>query len=96
MDAKTTPPDISTLTPQERHRKILVREAAKLAGLSEGAFRKHFGHLIRKYSERCHRVEFQDAVTLPPAAPANNQTEAPRRGRHQQHSAASRKSALGG
>ena len=59
--------DIAQLTPRERHQKILVREAAELAGLSESAFRKHFGHLIRKYSDRCHRVEFQDAITLPPS-----------------------------
>jgi hypothetical protein len=81
MDAKTNL-DITALTPAERHQKILVREAAKLARLSESSFRKYFGHLIRKYSERCHRVEFQDAVTLPPPSPpANDQTEAPRRGR---------------
>jgi hypothetical protein len=83
MDTKTTP-DITALTPAERHQKILVREAAKLAGLSEGAFRKHFGHLIRKYSARCHRVEFQDAVTLPPPpSSANDPVEARRRGRRQ-------------
>jgi len=70
MDAKNPNPDPTALTPTERHQKILVREAAKLAGLSETAFRKHFGHLIKKYSERLHRVELIDAITLPPAPPS--------------------------
>jgi hypothetical protein len=89
MDTKNTALNIADLTPQERHQKILVSEAAKLAGLSETAFRKHFGHLIRKYSERVHRVEFQDAVTLPPPPlPANDRAEAQRRGRRQREKAA--------
>ena len=66
--SKTFPnTDIAGLTPRERHQRILVREAAKLAGLSEKVFRAHFGHLIRKLTPRCHRVELIDAITLPPA-----------------------------
>lgn len=66
MEANLKRADLSKLTPRERHTKILVREAAELAGMSESAFRKHFDHLIRKLTPRCHRVEFGDAITLPP------------------------------
>jgi hypothetical protein len=67
MDTPTKLPSIADLTPRERHQKILVREAAKLARLSEKVFRDTYGHLIHKLTPRCHRVELGDALTLPPA-----------------------------
>jgi hypothetical protein len=59
--------DISKLTLRDRHRKIPVSEAADIADMCEASWRKHFGHLIQKLTERCHRVDFIDAITLPPA-----------------------------
>jgi hypothetical protein len=67
MDTNTKP-NIAELTPRERHQRILVREAAELAGLSEKVFREKFKHLIRKFTPRCHRVELIDALTLPPSS----------------------------
>jgi hypothetical protein len=60
-------PDIADLTPQQLREKIRVSKAAKMNALSEKTFRKHYGHLIRKLTERLHRVELIDAITLPPA-----------------------------
>jgi hypothetical protein len=71
MDTQTRlPDDLAKLSPRERHQKILVREAAKLAGMSETAFRKHYNHLIKKLTPRVHRVRFIDAITLPEAVTA--------------------------
>jgi hypothetical protein len=75
MDTKTKP-DIADLTPQELRTKILVSAAAKMNGLSESTFRKHYGHLIRKLTPRLHRVELIDAITLPPAPPKEGELEA--------------------
>jgi hypothetical protein len=63
----TTKSSIAELTPRERHQKIKVREASKLADVSEKVFRKRYGHLIKKLTDRCHRVDLIDALTLPPA-----------------------------
>ena len=60
--------DITDLTPRERHQKILVREAAKIARVSEKTFRENYEHLIHKLTKRCHRVDLQDALTLPLAS----------------------------
>jgi hypothetical protein len=68
MSTDTVLPKLADLTPAERHQKILVREAAQLAGVCESTLRKHYAHLIRKVTPRCHRVEFGDAVALAPAS----------------------------
>ena len=44
--------DITDLTPRERHQKILVREAAKIARVSEKTFRENYEHLIHKLTKR--------------------------------------------
>ena len=61
---KTKP--TTTLSPLELRRKIAVREAAQLNGVSEATFRRHYGHLIRKISARRDVVELRDAIDLPP------------------------------
>jgi hypothetical protein len=63
MKTKPTP---SELTALELRRKIAVREAAELNGVSEDTFRRHYGHLIRKISARRDVVELRDAIELPP------------------------------
>jgi hypothetical protein len=60
---KTKP--TTQLSPLELRRKIAVREAAELNGISEATFRRHFAHLIRKISKRRQGVELRDAINLP-------------------------------
>jgi hypothetical protein len=63
---KTKPnTNTTTLSPLELRRKIAVREAAELNGVSEATFRRHYGHLIRKISARRDVVELRDALELP-------------------------------
>lgn len=62
---KTTP-TTAELTPQERRKKIKVKEAAALNDLSEASFRRHYAHLIRKITPRRDVVELGDAIDLPP------------------------------
>jgi hypothetical protein len=56
----------SQLSPLELRRKIPVSEAAQLNAISEATFRRHYGHLIRKISDRRDVVELGDALELPP------------------------------
>jgi hypothetical protein len=65
MKTKPTTTQLS-LSPLELRRKIAVREAAQLNGVSEATFRRHYGHLIRKISARRDAVELGDALDLPP------------------------------
>jgi hypothetical protein len=53
------------LGPLELRRKIKVRTAAMLNDLSEQAFRRHYGHLIRKITPNRDVVELGDALALP-------------------------------
>jgi hypothetical protein len=53
----------------ERHRRIPLREAARLAGLSEWVFKRHYKHLIHKISTRRVAVKLGDALDLPPPPP---------------------------
>ena len=64
METKPATPEIS---PLELRRKIGVREAAELNGVSEATFRRHYGHLIKKISARRDVVELRDALDLPQA-----------------------------
>jgi predicted DNA-binding transcriptional regulator len=66
MKSNPAAQDAPELSPIERRRKISVAEAARLAGLSEGSFRKHFAHLIRKLGLRRDVVELGHALDLPP------------------------------
>jgi hypothetical protein len=61
-----TKPPSSELTPLELRRKIAVKEAARLNGISEATFRRHFGHLVKKITTRRDGVELSDAINLPP------------------------------
>jgi hypothetical protein len=68
---KTNPATTPTeLSPLELRRKIAVRQAAELNGVSEATFRRHYGHLIRKISARRDVVELGDAINLPQAKSA--------------------------
>jgi hypothetical protein len=58
-------PTLNQLTALELRRKITVREAAELNGVSEATFRRHYGHLIRNISTRRQGVELADAINLP-------------------------------
>jgi hypothetical protein len=62
MQTKPTAPQLTAL---ELRRKIAVREAAQLNGVSEATFRRHYGYLIRKVSARRDAVELRDAIDLP-------------------------------
>ena len=64
---KTNPAGTPTeLSPLELRRKIAVRAAADLNGVSEATFRRAYRHLIRKVSPRRDVVELGDAINLPP------------------------------
>jgi hypothetical protein len=60
----TPKPTTTQLSPLELRRKIAVREAAELNGVSEATFRRHYSHLIRKISARRDVVELRDALEL--------------------------------
>jgi hypothetical protein len=63
MEAKPT--KTPELSPLELRKKIAVREAAELNGVSEATFRRHYAHIIRKISKRRDVVELRDALDLP-------------------------------
>jgi hypothetical protein len=63
---KTAKLPTAQLSPLELHRKISVREAAELNGVSEATFRRHYSHLIRDISARRQGVTLGDAIALPP------------------------------
>jgi hypothetical protein len=45
-------------------RKVSVKEAAELNGVSEDSFRRHYGHLIKKVTPRRDAVELGDALAI--------------------------------
>ena len=52
-----------TLTPEdERKRRISVKQAAELKGVSEPTFRRHFSHLIEKTSPGRVTVRLGDVL----------------------------------
>jgi hypothetical protein len=60
---KINPPPRLELTPeQERRRRISVREAARLKGISEDTFKRHFGHQIEKLTPRRNVVRLGDVL----------------------------------
>jgi hypothetical protein len=62
----TSTKSVADLTPLELRKKIWVREAAALNGISEDSFRRHYPHLILKITPRRDVVELGDAINLPP------------------------------
>jgi hypothetical protein len=58
----------AALTPLELLRKVSVKEAAALAGVSADTFRRRHGALIRKITPRRCVVMVADAINLPPKA----------------------------
>jgi hypothetical protein len=65
MQTKPITHNTARLSPLDLCRKISVREAAELNGISEATFRRHYAHLIRKISARRDAVTLRDAVDLP-------------------------------
>ena len=57
------------LTELDFRRKVKVKHAAAVNDLCEDSFRKHYGHLIRKITDRRDGVVLLDALTLPPPPP---------------------------
>ena len=54
---------IPSLSPDlERRRKIPVKQAALLIGISEATFRRHYAHLILQVSKRRQAVELGKAL----------------------------------
>jgi hypothetical protein len=66
MKFVSTKSPLDNFTPIERLRKISVKEAAALNGVSEDNFRRHYGHLIKKITPRRNVVALSDAISLPP------------------------------
>jgi len=61
-------PTIFPLSPElQRHQKIRVEDAARLNAMCPDTFKKFYGHLIRKVSDRVEAVELGDAIDLPKA-----------------------------
>jgi hypothetical protein len=48
----------------ELKKKVSVKRAAEIAGISEDSFRRHFAHLIRKITPRRDVVELGDALSI--------------------------------
>jgi len=48
---------------QEKNRRISVKQAAELRGISPDTFRRHYGHLIRQESPRRQTVKLGDALS---------------------------------
>jgi hypothetical protein len=54
--------DIKLTPEQEKRRRISVQQAARLKGVSEDTFRRHFGHLIEKITPRRTVVRLGDVL----------------------------------
>jgi hypothetical protein len=61
-----TPSDKSLkLSPEaERRKKISVKQAAKIAGMSEKSFRRHFPRLIKQITPGIQGVTLGDVLDL--------------------------------
>jgi hypothetical protein len=59
---------LDDLSPIERMRRIKVKHAAAIAGMSPAAFRQNYAHLIERHGQRLDLVRLEDALTLPRAA----------------------------
>jgi hypothetical protein len=66
----------SALTPLDLKRKISIRQAAELNGVSEEFFKRNYRHLIRKIGPRRVAVELGHAISLPPPTDTKPQTAA--------------------
>ena len=53
------------LTPeQERRRKVSLRQAEEITGLSEDTLRRRYGHLIKKLSPRRSGMDLGDVLDI--------------------------------
>jgi hypothetical protein len=62
---------LATLPPLELLRKVSVKEAAALAGVSQDTFKRRYGYLLKRVSPRRVVVTLADALTLPPKGDAS-------------------------
>jgi hypothetical protein len=60
-DIKTK--DTPALSPIELERRVSVAEAARIKGISEDSFRRHYGHVIERVSPRRQAVRLKHAVS---------------------------------
>ena len=54
--------DAPALSAIELERHIPVPEAARLKGISEDSYRRHYAHLIRQVSPHRQAVKLKDAI----------------------------------
>jgi transcription initiation factor TFIIIB Brf1 subunit/transcription initiation factor TFIIB len=54
----------STIASDDPRRKISVKEAAKLNGISEDTFRRRYKHLIKQISPRRQAVTLGDVLAI--------------------------------
>jgi hypothetical protein len=54
--------DIKLTPEQEKRRRISIQQAARLKGISEDTFRRHFAHLIEKVTPRRTVVRLGDVL----------------------------------
>jgi predicted DNA-binding protein (UPF0251 family) len=62
---ETRLPELSAL---ELEKHVDIPEAARLMGVSEDTFRRHYSHLIRKTSPRRRTVKLRDLLATENAA----------------------------
>jgi hypothetical protein len=54
--------DTSALSAIELERRVSVPEAARLRGISEDSFRRHYAHVIEQVSPRRQAVKLKHAI----------------------------------
>jgi hypothetical protein len=64
MDTKTA--KLPTLSALELESYKSPKEAAAIKNISEATFRRHYGHIIRRVSERRDAVRLRDLLTAEP------------------------------
>jgi hypothetical protein len=57
---------LPALTAIELEHHVTVKEAAKIKGLSQDTFERHYRHIIKKASERRCNVKLRDLLTAEP------------------------------
>jgi hypothetical protein len=54
--------DTSALSPIELERRVSVTEAARIKGISEDSYRRHYSHTIEQVSPRRQAVKLKHAI----------------------------------